>query len=425
LSAVVNDDALRVAVEWLVNSLAAGTSEEEVASHLAPRMRRQGDMVLGYAAQSLHAAAADRTVEAYDGNLHPAIAHLTAAADSLAVGQDLLRTHVTLDADGVQTDNSYWAPTIASGQVAAALLAELSGYTQALTRWIARLSGIRSLDPRAPTTMQLALRAAQPWLELAGTAMHAAQDHYPPANRALLDSIPANARPPRQLLSHDQTAAQLCQTILLTAERLRYAAFAFATRAGWSPAATSASWRHDALASAITTHASQIVLRLLAERASQLGLEPMFRAQLSTTADSMGQACQSWLAITSHWDTLTTGTNRGSGTTPVAAEIQDLVVQTGRLAYRNPHGTPAAANASPPRDPAALARSPTDAIAVLTAIHHATDALSHIAAEDHQAVHTAAGDNRLYVPVRLLPDTYFAFDSLNPRSARSSLDLAI
>jgi hypothetical protein len=40
------DDALRVAVEWLVNSLAAGTSEEEVASHLAPRMRRQGDMVL-------------------------------------------------------------------------------------------------------------------------------------------------------------------------------------------------------------------------------------------------------------------------------------------------------------------------------------------------------------------------------------------
>jgi hypothetical protein len=46
LSAVVSDDALRVAVEWLVNSLAAGTSEEEVASHLAPRMRRQGDMVL-------------------------------------------------------------------------------------------------------------------------------------------------------------------------------------------------------------------------------------------------------------------------------------------------------------------------------------------------------------------------------------------
>lgn len=37
---------MRVAVEWLVNSLAEGTSEEEVASHLVPRMRRQGDMVL-------------------------------------------------------------------------------------------------------------------------------------------------------------------------------------------------------------------------------------------------------------------------------------------------------------------------------------------------------------------------------------------
>jgi hypothetical protein len=42
----VSDDALRAAVEWPVNILAAGTSEEEVAAHLAPRMRRQGDMVL-------------------------------------------------------------------------------------------------------------------------------------------------------------------------------------------------------------------------------------------------------------------------------------------------------------------------------------------------------------------------------------------
>lgn len=43
---------------------------------------------------------------------------------------------------------------------------------------------------------------------------------------------------------------------------------------------------------------------------------------------------------------------------------------------------------------------------MLAAIHHAANALGHIATGDHQAVRAAADNNRLYVPIRLLPSRY-------------------
>ncbi len=107
-----------------------------------------------------------------------------------------------------------------------------------------------------------------------------------------------------------------------------------------------------------------------------------------------------------HWDTITTGTHRGLALTPAAAELTDLVLRTGRLAYRNPRWTPAHSSTSPIRDPADLAHSPADIVTVLDAVHHATDAIHQIAATDHQAVLAAAAASRLYVPTRLLPDKY-------------------
>ncbi len=150
----------------------------------------------------------------------------------------------------------------------------------------------------------------------------------------------------------------LCERIPATAERLRHAALAFAARARWSPAATSLSWRRDALASAITSHASELVLRTLAERAGQLGLEPVVGAQLATAAGHMSRSWTAWRAVTGQWDIVTTGAFRGVGVTPVAAEIGDLALRAGRLAYSNPHWTPACADASLTRDPADLAQAP-------------------------------------------------------------------
>jgi hypothetical protein len=363
-------------------------------------------LALGRAAQGLHQAAAGMASTDAD-QAHPAVGHLSAAADHLTAGRDLLHTHFFTDPAGTRSGTSYWAPVITSGPVTAALLAELSNYLQNLAPWIARQSGARRVNRGNLTSAQLALRSAEPWLHLAGTAIQAAQRaHYPLPARALLDAIPANAPPARQPLCEGESVRELCERIPLTAERLRYAAFNFAARARWAPAATSLSWRRDALASAITGHDSELILRALAERAGQLGLEPAFRAQLSDAAEDMKRAWKAWRDITGHWDVITTGAPRGVGMTPVAHEISDLALRTGRLAYRNPRWTPAHNGASLIRDPADLARSPGDILTVLAAVHHAADAISQIAATDHQAVLDAAAGNRLYVATRLLPDKY-------------------
>jgi hypothetical protein len=103
---------------------------------------------------------------------------------------------------------------------------------------------------------------------------------------------------------------------------------------------------------------------------------------------------------------ITTGASRGSGLSPVARDIDDLVLRTGRPAYQNPHWTPAYGDTSLTGDPDDLAPCSHGITKTLAAVHHATDAISQVAADDQQAVLDAATGNRLYVPTRLLPDTY-------------------
>jgi hypothetical protein len=363
-------------------------------------------LALDRTAQSLRPAAAG-AADTDTAAAHFAVAHLSAAADHLAAGRDLLHTHFITDPAGTTTACSYLAPLITSGPVTAALLASLADDLHTRAPWIATQARTRRANPGALTGAHLALRGALPWLEAAATAIQATQRaHYPlPAGR-LLDAISVNAPPPRQPPSPGEPVRELCQRIPMTAERLRYAAFTFAPHARWSPAATSAAWRRDALASAITTHACELILSTLAERARQLGLEPAYRQQLQQAAAHMHQTWTSWRAVTGHWDILTTGHTRTPGTTPVAAEISDLVQQTGQLAYTKPHWTPACAHASQIRDPASLAPSPADVTAVLAAVNHAADAITRITAIDHQAIIDAATDHRLYIPTRLLSDKY-------------------
>jgi hypothetical protein len=107
-----------------------------------------------------------------------------------------------------------------------------------------------------------------------------------------------------------------------------------------------------------------------------------------------------------HWDTISTGTHRGREISPVAAELGDLVLRTGRLAYLKPRWTAACADTSPPRDPADLAATAGELRVVLAAVHHVTDAISSIAGCDTVAVRAAADAHRLYLPTRLLPENY-------------------
>jgi hypothetical protein len=98
-------------------------------------------------------------------------------------------------------------------------------------------------------------------------------------------------------------------------------------------------WRRGALASAITCHASELILRALAERAEQLNTLPGLGAHLADAAEAIGQAWPTWRTIARHWDAVSTASHEDRSITPVTAELGDLVLRTGRLAYCNPRWT--------------------------------------------------------------------------------------
>jgi hypothetical protein len=379
------------------------------ASNVSPQQRAALDarIALHRAASSLHPAASaiQETTADYS---HAAVAHLSSANGYLAAGRDLLRTHFTSGPAAAAAGNSPWAAVITSEPVTAALLSELAACSRQLATWTAQLSGTGSVNARLPAQGSVALQAASLWLRTAGTVIQTVQltQPPPPAGRRLLAAMPPDIPPPRRPPAGEEPVPDLCDGITITAERLRHAVRAVAAQGRWSPAAISASWRRDALAAAITGHAGELILRTLAERARQLGTLPSLHAQLATSADALGLAWPAWRSIVRHWHTITTGIPQGRGIYPVAADLGDLVLRTGRLAYSNPRWTPACADASPARDPSDLAGTARDITDVLAAVHHAADAISRTADQDAQAVRQAAADHRLYMPTRLLPDHY-------------------
>src|SRR5262249_47333987 len=96
---------------------------------------------------------------------------------------------------------------------------------------------------------------------------------------------------------------------------------------------------------------------------TQPGTHPPAAAAVATgieqAAHAASRSWQSWRALAHDWDTFTT--NRGTAFTPVAAEIGDLTLWTGRLAHTDPAWTPARAHALfplAPFSPAAATRTP-------------------------------------------------------------------
>ncbi len=409
----------------LVSTLARYTADLPLPDEFTPPTRRQQNpkvraaldarLALRRAAQGLrHGANLIGHGDADD--THPVVRHLSAAADHLAAGRDLLQTHFTTGPSSNRTSSSYWAPAITSEPVTTALPGELASHARTLAPWAARPAISGPLDSDAPAPACLALHTSSQWLWIAGVTVEAAHRHLPPTAQGhqLLNAVPVNSAPPRQPPADNEQLPDLCQGIAVTTERLRHAALTFARQARWSPTTTSLSWKRDALASAITTHASAIILRTLTDRAHQLGLDPAICARLQTAAENMNQPWPVWRAVAHHWDTVSTGIHRGTGPTPIAAEIGDLALRVGRLAYHNPHWTPAFGDTSDTRDPAHLAPSRGGIVSVVAAIHTATDALTRIATEDREAVLMAVDDHRLYVPTLLLPGTLAARTRYRP-----------
>jgi hypothetical protein len=370
------------------------------AEPLSPQAQTVLDtrIALRRGAQSLRYAMNARA-DAVSDESHPAVQHLSAAAGFLAAGRDLLQTHFATGPGGTREGHSYWAPVITSPPVTAALLGEIAGCALRLAPWTARLSVPETTAGDLPAAAGLAVLTASHCAWVAGAAVQAAHGRHPPAPDAsrLLCAIPANFLPPRVAPSDGEQVSDLGHGTIVTAERLRHAALA-AGRPRWSSSVTSASWRKDALASAIIGHASEVILRGLTERARQLAIGPAICAQLHSAADAYSQAWPKWRAVAHHWDIASTGIQGGIGPAPVAAEFGDLVLRIGRLAYRNQRWTPARAHSSPIRNPAELAPAPGDVTSVVAAVHIAADAITHIGAGDREAVRAAAAEHRVYLP---------------------------
>jgi hypothetical protein len=382
-----------------------GEFDPPPAGQTADRGVRETRIALRRSAQVLHSAAAASMSEIPVGEPHPATRHLADAATQLAAGRDLLHTHFAADpATGAPNRTSAWAKAIYAPPVTDALLSDFATMAAQLAPWMMRLSLESPPGSTMPATAELALHDASRWLWTAGLKLEARARHQPPSanGRLVLAAIPANLPPAHQPVAATETMPELCKGMISTAGRLQHSAAAFARVSRWSPQATSITWRRDALAAAITSHSSEVILRALARRAATLGLDPMIRAHLDTTLRILKPVTTAWRTVTTEWRVLSTGINHGKGVSRVAAEIGELALRTGRLAYANP-GWTSACQTNRPRDPASLAPTASDLHRVLAGVHHATDTLTHIAATDQRCVRRAATDNRLYIPTRLLP----------------------
>lgn len=383
-----------------------GSRGNAPAGPLAPQERSiiEARTALRRAAHCLrHGAAA---LEGTYGDVpHPVAGHLTAAAGNLAAGRDVLQTHFARGPYGGWEGISYWAPAITSHPVTAALMKELAHHARTLAPWAAHLSVSGWTDAGATASASLDLHTATRWLWVAATTLEQDLRQHPPSSEGsrLLAAIPANFPPPRQPAASGESVPELCRGITGTAERLRQVALRFSSRARWSPLATSAAWRKNALASAITGHASQIILQTLSERASHLGLAPAIQSGLQAASQELQEVWSAWRSIAHEWDTLSTGRHRSPHVAPAVPEFGDLAQQVARLAYRNPQWTAAIAGNGPTRDPASLAPTARDLTDVLAAVHHAIDAITRAGAEDQDAVRVAVADDRLYLPTRLMP----------------------
>jgi hypothetical protein len=317
----------------------------------------------------------------------PLTASLAEAADQLAAGHDLLLArraggqHAPWRSAAARAGHTYWAALSDSEVVTAALLAEVSGHARALAPWAARLSETVAADPHV-----LALHAAARWLYAASGTSQAWQLHrsLPPQARDMLYSISVTVLPPRRPPAGPESMAQLCAGITGTCSRLCEEAVDFGRREASSLAASSASWRRDALGLTVSAHASSLILRSLAERAAELGAGPTVCQQLRTAHVAAQKAWPRLRAISRVWDTFTTGPEPGAELSPVAREIDDLVLRIGRLAYRNPAWAPGLSQLSPVRSPDRLAPALRDILAVIGAIHRAADAILVISTADRQ-----------------------------------------
>jgi hypothetical protein len=347
----------------------------------------------------LHGTAGKRAPEAR--RTGPLARQLAAAADAMVIGRDLLQTHFTTSADGIRAPRTEWSALIDSAAVSRALLTELGGWAREIANRTTSLTVAPTMRSAQTRTEQQRFTAMHRGLAAAAEAIETAQDHVPIQQRDLaqLHAVRVNVPNPRRLPSGAETIKELCQGIHGTAERVRRAFAATAPEAAWSPELTASSLRQTAAATALISQHCQLIQQALADRAADLRVSRLGPG-LRASARTAGQARQAWLKAGRAWKFIET--DAAKGTTSATAEVADLVVWTGCLAYGDPNWKPGMRKASPSRSAASLAPTPADLNLVADAVRDAASTMVAIAAADYSRIRTAAQTGRLLTAVEAL-----------------------
>jgi hypothetical protein len=321
------------------------------------------------------------------------------AAVMLQAGRELLETHVGSAPDGTPIHRTEWAPALTSPPVRRALLAEVAD----LAARVATTSDQIAAAPgwRGAPGPRHALREAGHHLRIVAEFVQTAGQHepVPAAQLELLRAVPGSALPPRRLPGAGHDIPGLREGAILTAQRVRRAAWCTATQT--APVVTTDSLRHNADASTLTSYHCELLLRAAADRVAAHFPAPDVSREITRAADSAGRARASWLAVARTLRRITIETPDKVAQPP--GETSDLALWTGRLTYTDPGWTLASGPAHQTRPPRALARSPADLPLLISAVHDALDCLEANAGTEHDQLGAAARAGRILVPALSLP----------------------
>jgi hypothetical protein len=355
---------------------------------------------------------------------------LDAVALSLVTGRDLLQTHVARDPEGSRELRSPWWPVVSSQPVTRALLAEMALLARdiaPLGLWVASSDsthgGPASRRRLTAASPRHRLTAACEWLQFLDTSIHAAHQQEPVSagDLELLRAIPASRLPARQLPDGNEPVTGLCEGVIAAAEWARHAAWVSAKVAPGSPAMTVSSWRRVAAASTLTGHHCEILLKSLADRASDYGPSELAGGLLQA-ADAAASASARWLRVAHALDDVTTDTQ--GQRSAAAAGASDLALWTGRLAYSDPQWTLASGPRHEARLPRSLAAEPRDIPLAVAAVHHASDAMTRLAHADRDQVKAAAAADRILVAITAPQDIWDAPRPYGP-ALRGQIDAMV
>jgi hypothetical protein len=234
-------------------------------------------------------------------------------------------------------------------------------------------------------------------------SVRAAQYHEPigRTDRELLSAIPVNTLPPRRVLHGGEPVAMLCDGAIATAERVRHLAWLAADHVPASRNVTVASLRKIAENSTVTSHNCASLLDTLTTRL-QHAWSREASDRLAAAAEAAKRARDTWLHAAREAGRIRTVTP--GPVSPAADEVGDLASWTGRLAYADPHWSPADGPNRPMRLPESLAME--DVPELVAAAHHACETLAGLADAEHDQIRAAARAGRILVPTRSLTDEY-------------------